>query len=43
MFGLKCRKIMAAESFIKTFKDSDDEEEYEEVINSEELEPYDMT
>lgn len=31
---------MAAESFIKTFKD--DDEENKEVINSEELEPYDI-
>ena len=31
----KMQKIMAAESFIKTFKD--DDEENKEVINSEEL------
>lgn len=36
----KMQKIMAAESFIKTFKD--DDEENKEVINSEELEPYDI-
>ena len=36
----KMQKIMAAESFIKTFKD--DDEENKEAINSEELEPYDI-
>ena len=36
----KIQKIMAEESFIKTFKD--DDEENKEVINSEELEPYDI-
>lgn len=36
----KMQRIMAAESFIKTFKD--DDEENKEVINSEELEPYDI-
>ena len=36
----KMQKIMAAEAFIKTFKD--DDEENKEVINSEELEPYDI-
>ena len=34
------QKIMAAESFIKTFKD--DDKENKEAINSEEQEPYDI-
>lgn len=36
----KMQKIMAAESFIKTFKD--DDKENKEAINSEEQEPYDI-
>lgn len=36
----KMQKIMAAESFIKTFKDDDEVDK--ELINSEEIEPYDI-